>query len=174
MYNIVACGSVIALNHVENMEVLLVAAKKTVTRLATIHLIGGQAKPGPALASLGINMAEFTRKFNDETKERNGDVVPCDIIAYNDKTFEFIIKTTPTSVMLKKAAGIKTAGKNQLTDKVATLTREQGLEIARYKLPDLTAYDEEAAVTMVAGTAKQMGIVIEGVDATPKKTKAGK
>lgn len=145
------------------------AAKKEIKRIAKIQLIGGQAKPGPALASIGINMAEFTKQFNDKTKTRNGEIVPCVITAFSDKSFTFIIKTSPASVMLKKAAKIQTAGKNQLTDTVATITKEQALEIARYKLPDLNAYDEEAALRMIAGTAKQMGIKIKDVDLTPRK-----
>ncbi len=145
------------------------AAKKEIKRIAKIQLIGGQAKPGPALASIGINMAEFTKQFNDKTRDRMGEVVPCVITAFSDKSFTFIIKTTPASVMLKKAAKIQTAGKNQLTDTVATITKEQALEIARYKLPDLNAYDEEAALRMIAGTAKQMGIKIKDVDLTPVK-----
>lgn len=145
------------------------AAKKEIKRIAKIQLLGGQAKPGPALASIGINMAEFTKQFNDQTRDRMGEVVPCVITAYSDKSFTFIIKTTPASVMLKKAAKIQTAGKNQLTDTVATITKEQALEIARYKLPDLNAYDEEAALRMIAGTAKQMGIKIKDVDLTPVK-----
>ncbi len=145
------------------------AAKKEIKRIAKIQLIGGQAKPGPALASIGINMAEFTKQFNDQTRDRMGEVVPCVITAFSDKSFTFIIKTTPASVMLKKAAKIQTAGKNQLTDTVATITKEQALEIARYKMPDLNAYDEEMALRMIAGTAKQMGIKIKDVDLTPKK-----
>jgi large subunit ribosomal protein L11 len=151
-----------------------VAAKKTITRIAKIQLIGGQAKPGPALASIGINMAEFTRQFNDKTKDRMGEVVPCVITAFNDKSFTFIIKTSPASVMLKKAAKIETAGKNQLTDHVATISKEKALEIAKYKLPDLNAYDDETALRMIGGTAKQMGITIEGVDLTPKKNAKAK
>ncbi|MDE6477500.1 MAG: 50S ribosomal protein L11 [Mycoplasmoidaceae bacterium] len=145
------------------------AAKKEIKRIAKIQLIGGQAKPGPALASIGINMAEFTKQFNDKTRDRMGEVVPCVITAFSDKSFTFIIKTTPASVMLKKAAKIQTAGKNQIIDTVATITKEQALEIARYKLPDLNAYDEEAALRMIAGTAKQMGIKIKDVDLTPVK-----
>lgn len=149
------------------------AAKKTITRIAKIQLIGGQSRPGPALASIGINMAEFTKQFNDKTKDRNGEVVPCLITAFSDKSFTFITKTTPASVMLKKIAKIETAGKNQLTDHVATITKAQALEIAKYKMPDLNAYDEEMALRMIAGTAKQMGITIEGVDLTPRKNMKG-
>ncbi len=151
------------------------AAKKEIKRIAKIQLIGGQAKPGPALASIGINMAEFTKQFNDQTKSRNGEVVPCIITAYSDKSFTFITKTSPASVMLKKIAKVNKGGKNQLTDTVATITKEQALEVAKYKMPDLNAYDEEMALRMIAGTAKQMGIKIKDVDLTPKKTaKEGK
>lgn len=151
------------------------AAKKEIKRIAKIQLIGGQAKPGPALASIGINMAEFTKQFNDQTKSRNGEVVPCIITAYSDKSFTFITKTSPASVMLKKIAKVNKGGKNQLTDTVATITKEQALEVAKYKMPDLNAYDEEMALRIIAGTAKQMGIKIKDVDLTPKKTaKEGK
>ncbi len=141
-----------------------------ITRIAKIELIGGQAKPGPALASIGINMAEFTKQFNEATKEKNGDIIPCVIVAYKDKSFKFEIKTTPTAAFLKKAANIKSGAKNPKTECVATISKDKALEIARYKLKDLNANDEEAALRMVAGTAKQMGIKIEGVDYyKPKK-----
>lgn len=142
-------------------------------RIAKIELIGGQAKPGPALASIGINMAEFTRQFNDQTKDKNGEVIPCVIYAYKDKSFKFETRTTPTSIMLKKAAKIESGAKNQLTETIATISKEQALEIAKYKMPDLNANDEEMALRLVAGTAKQMGIKIEGVDLTPNKNKGG-
>ena len=149
----------------------MAAKQKQISRIAKIQLIGGQAKPGPALASIGINMAEFTKQFNDLTrKDRNGDVVPCVITAYSDKSFNFILKSTPSSVLLKRAAKVETAGKNQLTDTVATITKEQALEIAKQKMADLNAYDEEAALRMIAGTAKQMGIKIKDVDLCPRKT----
>ncbi|MDR2557854.1 MAG: 50S ribosomal protein L11 [Mycoplasmataceae bacterium] len=144
--------------------------QKEIKRIAKIQLVGGQARPGPALASIGINMAEFTKQFNDQTKSRNGEIVPCVITAFADKSFTFITKTSPASVLLKKAAKIDKAGKNQLTDNVATITKAQALEIAKYKMPDLNAYDEEAALRMVAGTAKNMGIKIKDVDLTPRKT----
>lgn len=150
------------------------AKEKKITRVAIVHLIGGQAKPGTTLASYGINMAEFTRQFNDQTKDRMGEVVPVQITAFNDKSFSFIIKTTPASVMLKKAAKIEKGGKNQLTDKVGKISKEEALKIARYKMPDLSVYDEEAALRAVAGTAKQMGLEIEGVDPAPHKKKETK
>ena len=150
------------------------STEKKITRIAIVHLIGGQAKPGTALASYGINMAEFTRQFNDMTKDRMGEIVPVQITAFQDKSFKFIIKTSPVSALLKKVAGIKSGAKNQLTDKAGKISKEKALEIARYKMPDLTVYDEEAALRSVVGTAKQMGIVVEGVDPTPNKNKGSK
>lgn len=147
-------------------------AKKQITRIAKLELVGGQAKPGPALASVGINMGEFTKQFNDKTKDRMGKVVPVVITAYNDKSFDFVTKTTPTTVMLKEAAKIELGAKNSKTDKVGKISKEAALKIAEYKMPDLNAYDLDAALRLVAGTAKQMGLEIEGVD--PIKPKAEK
>lgn len=135
-----------------------------ITRIAKVNLIGGQAKPGPALASIGINMGEFTKQFNDKTKDRNGDVIPTVITAYKDKSFDFELKTTPVSVLLKKAANVKSGAKNPKSETIATISKEKALEIANTKLVDLNANEVDAALRMVAGTAKQMGIKIEGVD----------
>ncbi len=143
---------------------------KEITRVAKLDLIGGQAKPGPALASIGINMVEFTKAYNDATKDKNGKVIPVIITAYKDKSFDFVIKTTPASI-LKEAAGIKKGTSNPITTKVAKISKEKALEIAKTKLPDMNANDEEAALRMIAGTAKQMGIEIEGVDPLTKSKK---
>ncbi|MCV3743824.1 50S ribosomal protein L11 [Ureaplasma sp. ES3154-GEN] len=140
----------------------VVKKKKEVTRIAKLNLIGNQAKPGPALASVGINMAEFTRAFNDKTKDQNGKVIPVVITAYKDKSFDFVVKTTPVAYLLKEAANIQSGAKDSKKQVVATISKEKALEIARYKLVDMTAYDEETALGMVAGSAKQMGIKIEG------------
>ncbi|MDC4163168.1 50S ribosomal protein L11 [Mycoplasma bradburyae] len=148
-------------------------AKKEITRIAKLELIGGQAKPGPALASVGINMGEFTKQFNDKTKDRMGDVVPVIITAFNDKSFTFELKTTPVTILLKKAAKIEKGAKNAKTEKIAKISKEDALKIAEYKMPDLNAYDQESALRMIAGTAKQMGMEIEGVDPTPNKAKKG-
>ena len=150
------------------------APKKEITRIAKLNLIGGQAKPGPALASVGINMAEFTKQFNDETKDRMGQVIPTIITAYKDKSFDYVTKTTPVTYLLKDAAKIKSGAKDSKKEKVATISREKALEIAKYKLADSNAYDEEAMLRMVAGSAKQMGIVIEGVDPLSAKKRGNK
>lgn len=139
-------------------------AEKKINRVAKIELIGGQAKPGPALASVGINMGEFTKQFNERTKDRNGEVVPTIITAYVDKSFKFVTKTTPTTMLLKKAAGIEKGAKNPNTENVGTISYEKALEIAQYKLVDANANDVNAMLRMVAGTAKQMGLKIESVD----------
>lgn len=142
---------------------------KEIVRIAKLNLIGGQAKPGPALASVGINMAEFTKEFNDKTKDQNGKVIPTVITAYKDKSYDFITKTTPVTILLKEAAGIKSGAKDQIKEKIATISKEKALEIAKYKLPDCNAYTEEAMLQMIAGTAKQMGITIEGVNPIKNK-----
>lgn len=135
-------------------------AEKRINRIAKIELIGGQAKPGPGLASIGINMVEFTKQFNEKTKERNGEIVPTTITAYVDKSFIFQIKTTPTTVLLKKAAGIEKGAKAPNQETVGQITYQQALEIARYKLTDANANDEQAMLKMVLGTAKQMGLKV--------------
>ncbi len=137
-------------------------AKRELKRIAKLEFMAGQAKPGPALAGLGIDMGGFTKEFNDATRERAGDVVPVVIKCYTDRSFEFTLKTTPASRMLLKAAGIKKGSVNAKTDKVATITLDQLREIAEYKLEDLNANDVDAAMNIVAGTAKNMGIDIEG------------
>ena len=152
----------------------MAAKKKEITRIAKLELVGGKAKPGPALASVGINMGEFTKQFNDKTKDRIGQVVPVIITAFKDKSFNFVLKTTPTTILLKEAAGIKSGAKNPLTQNVGKISKEKALEIAKYKLVDMNAYDEEAALRMIAGTAKQMGLEIEGVDPMPKSGKKAK
>ncbi|WP_027122231.1 50S ribosomal protein L11 [[Mycoplasma] imitans] len=146
-------------------------AKKEITRIAKLELIGGQAKPGPALASVGINMGEFTKQFNEKTKDRMGDIVPVIITAFNDKSFLFELKTTPVTVLLKKAAKIERGAKNPKTEKVGKISKAEALKIAEYKMADLNAYDAEAALRMIAGTAKQMGLEIEGVDPVTKSKK---
>jgi large subunit ribosomal protein L11 len=123
--------------------------------------MAGQAKPGPALASAGINMPQFCTSFNDATKDRMGELVPVIITAYEDKSFEYVLKTTPAAVKLKKAAGIDKASGNPKTQKAGSITKEQLREIAEYKMPDLNANDIEAAMKIVAGTARNMGIEIK-------------
>ena len=136
---------------------------KKVAKICKLQFPAGGARPGPALASAGINMPQFCSAFNDATKERGGDMVPVIITAYEDKSFDFVLKTTPASNMLKKAAGIKTASGDQKVV-AATISVDQLREIAEYKMPDLKANDVEAAMRIVAGTARNMGIKIDGFE----------
>lgn len=136
---------------------------KKIARIAKLELEGGAAKPGPELASVGINMGPFIQEFNAATQDRRGDIVPTVITAYEDRSFEFITKTTPAAVLLKKAAGIAKGSSNAKLNKVATISKDKAVEIATYKLPDLSANDVDAALRIIEGTARNMGITIEGV-----------
>lgn len=133
-----------------------------VKRIAKLELIGGKAKPGPELASIGIMMPQFCRQFNDATKGKEGEVIPVVITAFEDKSFKFELKTTPTAIMLKKAAKIEKGSANSKTTKVATIKMKDLEEIAKYKMKDLNTKSIESAKKIIHGTAKNMGIVIEG------------
>ena len=137
---------------------------KKVAKQAKLQFAAGQARPGPALAGVGVNMPQFCSAFNDATKDRMGDIVPVVITVYEDKTFDFELKTTPAAILLKKAAGVQSGSATPQSAKVGTITKAQLEEIATYKMPDLNANDVEAAMKIVAGTAKNMGITIEGMD----------
>ena len=137
-------------------------ARKKVAKVCKLQFMAGQAKPGPALASAGINMPQFCTDFNAKTADRRGDIVPVITTAYEDKSFEFVIKTTPAAFLLKKAAGIDKASGTPNSVKAGKITEAQLREIAEYKMPDLNANDVEGAMRIVAGTARNMGITIEG------------
>ncbi len=136
---------------------------KKVAKVCKLQFPAGGAKPGPALASAGINMPQFCTAFNDATRERAGDLVPVIITAYEDKSFDFVLKTTPAPVMIKKAAGITKASSHQ-KEIAGKITVDQLREIAEYKMPDLNANDIEAAMRIIAGTAKNMGVEVEGFE----------
>lgn len=138
--------------------------KKRVAKICKLQFQAGGAKPGPALASAGINMPQFCSSFNDATKDRAGDIVPVIITAYEDKSFDFVLKTTPAAILLKKAANVKKASGSPKTVKAGKVTVDQLREIAEYKMPDLNANDVEAAMKIIAGTARNMGIVVEGME----------
>lgn len=129
-----------------------------------IQFPAGGAKPGPALAGAGIQMPKFCTAFNDQTRERMGETVPVVLTIYDDKSFDFVLKTAPTAEMIKKACGIKKAASDS-KQTVATLSADKLKEIAEYKLPDLNANDIEGAMRIVAGTARNMGVKVEGLDA---------
>ena len=134
---------------------------KKVAKVVKLQIPAGQAKPGPALASAGILMPKFCQEFNDQTRDRMGDVVPVIITAYEDKSFTFVLKTTPTADLLKKAANIKKGSGTPNKTKVAKLSKDEIRKIAEYKMPDLNANDVEAACKIVEGTARNMGIDVE-------------
>ena len=133
---------------------------KKVAKVCKLNFEAGMAKPGPALASAGINMPQFCTQFNDQTKDRMGDIVPVIITAYEDKSFDFVLKTTPAAFLLKKAAGVAKASGTPNTVKAGKVTKAQLKEIAEYKLPDLNANDVEAAMKIIEGTARNMGIEV--------------
>lgn len=132
-----------------------------------LQIPAGKANPsppvGPALGQRGLNIMEFCKAFNAKTQQMEpGLPIPVVITAYADKSFSFIIKTPPAAVLIKKAAGIDKGSARPHVDKVAHLSRAQAEEIAKTKMPDLTAADMDAAVATVAGTARSMGITVEG------------
>ena len=134
---------------------------KKVVKVCKLQFPAGGAKPGPALASAGINMPQFCTQFNDATKDRKGDIVPVIITAYEDKSFNSVLKTTPAANLLKKAAGISKASGSPKAVKAGKITKAQLKEIAEYKMPDLNANDVEAAMRIIEGTARNMGITVE-------------
>ncbi|MCH3909734.1 MAG: 50S ribosomal protein L11 [Bacilli bacterium] len=133
---------------------------KKIVKVLKMELPGGDAHPGPKLASAGVQMAKFCTDFNAKTGDRKGTTVPVIITAYEDKSYDFVIKTTPVADLLLKAAGIK-KGSGNPKQNVGHISNAQLEEIAKYKMPDLNANDIEAAKKVVAGSARQMGISID-------------
>src|SRR5436190_17587821 len=140
-------------------------AKKVVGQVK-LQIPAGQANPappvGPALGQQGVNIMAFCKEFNAATKEQAGLVIPVVITVYQDKSFTFITKSPPASILLKKAAGVASGSKTPNKEKVGKVTRKQVLEIVKMKMKDLNATNEEAAFRVVAGTARSMGIDIVG------------
>ena len=134
---------------------------KKIAKVVKLEIPGGQAKPGPKLASAGIMMPKFCTDFNAKTADRQGQTVPVIITAYEDKSFDYVIKTTPVAELLLKEAGVKKGSSNSKTTIAGTITKAQLRKIAEYKLPDLNCYDVEAAEKIVAGSARNMGIAIK-------------
>ena len=133
---------------------------KRVAKVVKMELPGGEAKPGPKLASAGVVMPKFCTEFNAKTADRKGEVVPVIITAYEDKSFSMEIKTSPVTGLLLKAAGIAKGSSNAKTTKVGKVTKEQIKKIAEYTMPDLIANDIEAAVKIIEGSARNRGLEI--------------
>jgi large subunit ribosomal protein L11 len=137
---------------------------KEIKTIVKLQIPAGKANPappvGPALGQAGVNIQEFCVKFNDATKDKMGSVIPVVITVYDDRSFTFITKTPPASDLLKKAAGISKGSGNPLLEKVGSITKAQLKEIAEQKMPDLNANDVEAAMNIIAGSARNMGITI--------------
>ena len=140
-------------------------AEKAVVKQIKLQIEAGKASPappvGPALGSAGINIMQFVKEFNDRTASQAGFIIPVVITVYKDKTFEFITKVPPAAVLIKKAAGIQKGSGKPNKEKVAKLTKEQVRAIAEQKMPDLNAASIEAAMSMIAGTARSMGVTVE-------------
>ena len=138
---------------------------KAIKAKIKLQIAGGQANPappvGPALGQHGLNIAEFCQKFNEATRDKMGDIIPVEITVYEDRTYTFILKTPPASALIKKAAGIKKGSGNPRSDKIGKITKAQLAEIATIKMPDLNANDIDAAMNIIAGTARQMGVEIK-------------
>ena len=139
-------------------------AKKILTKIK-LQIPAGQANPappiGPALGQHGLNIAEFCSKFNDASKDKMGDIVPVEITVYEDRSYDFIMKTSPAAELIKKYAKIKKGSGKPLAEKIGSITKDQLKEIAKIKMPDLNANDIEAAMQIIAGTARQMGVEIK-------------
>lgn len=138
-------------------------AKKQITKQIKLQIPAGKATPAPPVGTVlgpaGINLQEFCTKFNDATRDKMGDVLPVVITIYEDRTFDFVLKTPPAAFLLKKLAKVKSGASKGET--VATITKEQLKEVAETKMPDLNAYTVEAAMKVVEGTARNMGIKVE-------------
>ena len=146
---------------------------KEAIRKIKLQIPAGKATPAPPVGTVlgpaGINLQEFCTKYNDATRDKMGDILPVEISIYDDRSFDFIIKTPPTGILLKKFAHINKGSVKGANEVVATLTVDQLREIAEIKLPDLNCDTIEAAMKTVAGTARNMGIAIDGYDASSEK-----
>ena len=138
---------------------------KKVANVVKLQIPAGAATPappvGPALGQAGINIVEFTKDFNARTADQKGNIIPVVITVYEDRSFDFVTKTPPAAMLLMQAAGIKKGSGNPRDEKVGKVTQDQVREIAETKLKDLNANDVEAAVKMIAGTARSIGLTIE-------------
>jgi large subunit ribosomal protein L11 len=141
------------------------APKKKVTGLIKLHIQAGAANPappvGPALGQHGVNIMDFCKAYNAATEDKRGNIIPVEITVYEDRSFDFRLKTPPASRLILKAAGLEKGSSVPQSTKVGSLTRAQVREIAETKMPDLNANDVDAAMKIIEGTARQMGITIQ-------------
>jgi large subunit ribosomal protein L11 len=137
---------------------------KKIRAVITLQIQGGKANPappvGPALGQHGINIMGFCKEYNEKTANQAGSIVPAEITVYEDRSFSFVLKTPPASDLLKKAAGLEKGSRAQKREKVGTLSRSELKKIAEIKMKDLNANDVDAAIRMVEGTARSMGIEV--------------
>ncbi len=140
---------------------------KDVKQIVKVQLPSGSANPsmvGTTLGPTGVNMVEFCQKFNEQTKDRGGEIAPATITIYDDRSYDFTLSQAPASAMIKKAAAIQKGSSRSHEEKVASLTMDQVKEIAEKKMPDLNANDIDAAMKIIAGTARSMGVTVEGME----------
>ncbi len=138
---------------------------KKIAKMIKLQIPAGKATPAPPVGTVlgpaGINLQEFCTKYNDATRDKMGDILPVEISVYEDRSFDFVIKTPPAAFLIKKYAKINKGASKGSSETVATLTKDQLREIAETKLPDLNAYDVEGAMKIVEGTARNMGVKVE-------------
>lgn len=141
---------------------------KEVVKKIKLQIEAGKATPAPPVGTVlgpaGINLGDFCSKFNEATRDKMGDVIPCEITIYDDRSFDFVLKTAPAAFLLKKVAKVNKGSKKGANEIVATISQKDLREIAETKLPDLNAYDVDAAMNIIAGTARNMGIAVQGVN----------
>lgn len=141
---------------------------KEIVRRIKLQIPAGKATPAPpvgtALGPAGINLQEFCTKYNDATRDKMGDIIPVEIMVYEDRTFDFVLKTPPAASLIKKFAKINSGSKKGAHEIVATLSKNDAKAIAEIKLPDLNAYSVEEAMKIIEGTARNMGVAVEGVN----------
>ena len=138
---------------------------KKVRAIVKLQIVGGKASPappvGPALGQHGVNIMEFCKAYNAATQDRIDQVVPVELTVYEDRSFSFVLKTAPAAVLIRQAAGIDKGSGNPRKQKVGKITKEQLRKVAETKMPDLNANDVEAAMNILAGTARSMGVTVE-------------
>ena len=149
---------------------------KKVTKVVKIQIPAGKATPAPPVGTifgpLGINLQEFCTRYNDATRDKMGDIIPCEVTVYEDRTFDFVLKTPPAASLLIKVAGLSKGGVKGANEIVATITKDQLKQVAEIKLPDLNTNDLNQAMKIVAGTARNMGIAVKGLNDTELENQA--